>query len=773
VPGTRAALQRAVLGRPRTGREPRHRLLTQWTALPALSSRPLSSVAYATQEMMLVLALAGAGAFALVSPLSAAIALLLVVMVTGYRQTVRAYPQGGGAYLVARENLGEAPGLVAAGALLVDHVLTVAVSIAAGVSAIVAAIPAAADNRVWLAIGFLVVISIANLRGVGEAGPMSSAAAYAFVAVMLGTILTGLLRCAVGGCPPAPSAGQPAPATQALTAFLVLRAFASGAVVLAGVDAVSTGVTVFRHPQGRNAARTLAIMCTLTVILFLGVSALARGTGVVAGDGGGLFVIAEVAEAVFGAGPLVGVVLAAVTAILLLAANSAFAEFPRLASALARDRYLPRQFVARGDRMVFSNGILLLGLAAGILLVVLRADVTRLVQLYVVGVFTAFTLSQAGMVRHWLATRQPGWRRSAVINAAGAVATGVALAVVLGTRLFAGAWLVVLAIPTTALVMARIRRHYRQVSLQLRAGVAEPQPAPANHVVILLDRVDEAAARALSYAQTIRPVSIAALGVPLPDADLERRWADLAPEIPLEVLQPARAPGTAEALRAALAERSAANGEATFTTAIIPETLSHGWVQQLREHRLALRLKTLLLADGRLVVADLTSPPGGPGPYTIEDPAEHHVVVLVSGVHKATLRALAYAEGLRATSVRAMSVNLDTERTGAMLEQWEDWGIEIPLDLVDSPFRSLAATVRRYVREFAPDGRRSIVTCVLPEFVVARWWQAPLHNQTALVVKATLLFERGVVTTSVPYVLRGDLDEALPQAADDPGAGTG
>jgi amino acid transporter len=760
VPGTRAAMKRAVLGRPRHSRQLRHQLLPKWMALPVFTSDPLSSVAYATQEMLFVLVLAGAGAFRLVGPLAVAVVLLLAIVVTSYRQTVRAYPHGGGAYIVARQNLGEAPGLLAAGALLIDYVLTVSVSIAAGVAAIVAALPDVAQHRVVLALGLLAVVAVANLRGVREAGALFAVPTYGFVASILALVATGLVRCAVQGCPAAPTAGLDVPAVQGVTLFLVLRAFASGSTALTGVEAISNGVTAFRRPQSRNAATTLAIMGVLSGSMFLGISFLARATGVVVVEGGELTVVAQIAQAVFGHGPLFYLVQIMTMAILVLAANTAFADFPRLASVLARDRYVPRQFVARGDRLVFSNGIVALTATAATLLIVYQASVTRLIQLYVVGVFTSFTLSQAGMVRHWLRLREPGWERSAVVNGVGAVTTGVVLVVVAVTKFTGGAWIVLVGVPLVAAALRKVHRHYAEVSLELRSGVVEPEPLRPNHMVILLDRVDEAAARALSYARTVSPASVTALGVPLPGADLERRWRDLTPDVPLRVLQPAEAPHTARVLRDALVGECDRHGTEAFTTALVPETLSRNWLQQLREHRLALRLKSLLLGDGRIVVTDLTSPPGGPGPYTVEEPAEHHVVVMVAGVHRATLRAITYAQGLQATSLRAMTVNLDTERTGAMLEQWEDWGIDVPLELVDSPFRSLSSTVRGYVREFAPDGRRTVVSCVLPEFVVARWWQASLHNQSALAVKATLLFQRGVVVTSVPYRLRGPTADA-------------
>jgi amino acid transporter len=758
VPGPRAATKRLLLGRPRSSRELGHQLLPRWMALPVFSSDPLSSVAYATQEMMLILVLVGTGAFALVGPLAAAVAVLLVIVIASYRQTVRAYPRGGGAYVVARENLGETPGLVAAGALLVDYTLTVAVSVAAGVAAIAAALPGFGDHRVPLALLLVALVALANLRGVRETGLLFAIPTYSFVVVMGVLILTGVGRCVLGECPQAASAGTVVEPVQGLTLFLVLRAFSSGAAALTGVEAITNGVTAFRYPQSRNAASTLAITGTIAVILFLGVSYLAVATGVVPVEGAELTVVAEIADAVFGGGVGFFAVQLVTALILVLAANTAFADFPRLASVLARDRWLPRQLVARGDRLAFSNGIVLLSAAAMVLIVVYAASVTELIQLYIVGVFISFTLSQAGMVRHWLRLRTEGWRRSIALNGVGAASTGLVLVVIAVTKFLGGAWLVLLAIPLLVLLMRAINRHYTAVSLTLQAHVADAEPRRELHTLLLIDRVDEPAARALSYALSSRPASITALAVPIEGEDVAARWRALAPDVHLKILQPADSRGVVSALAEAVHREAIAHGPGAFTNAIVVETLSRTWVEQVAEHRLALRVKQRLIGDGSIVVSDLTSPVGGPGPYAIEQPVEHHVVVLVNAVNSATRRALRYAQLLQGTSLRALSVSLEGERSSRLLEQWVDWGIDVPLELVDAPFRSLTRSTRRYIRDFAPDGRHTVVTCVLPEFTLSRWYHQPLHNQSALQIKGSLLFERGVVTTSVPYALGALLD---------------
>ncbi|MGH8931969.1 MAG: APC family permease [Egibacteraceae bacterium] len=746
-------IKRVLIGRPMASRELGHQLLPKWMALPVFSSDPLSSVAYATEEMMLVLALAGAGAFGLITPLAAAVALLLVVVVTSYRQTVRAYPHGGGAYIVARQNLGDIPGLTAASALLIDYVLTVSVSIAAGVAAITSAVPPLSPHRVLLAIGFVLLVMSANLRGVKEAGTVFALPTYTFVVVMGVLIVTGLVRC-LSGCPAVPftDLGQPE-AEAALTLFLVLHAFSSGSTALTGIEAISNGVPAFRYPQSRNAATTLGIMGAIAVLLFAGISFLATHIdGIAAYEGLHRTVTSQIAGAVFGPSSLGFYLVQIVTAaILILAANTAYQDFPRLSSVLASDRFLPRQFLARGDRLVFSNGIAVLTILAVLLLVVFDADVSRLIQLYVVGVFTSFTLSQAGMVRHWLAVREPRWRRSLTINAVGAATTAVVLVIVAYTKFASGAWIVIVAIPVVVFAMGRIRRHYQQVSIELRAGVAEPDPPRRHRMLILEDRVDAATAAALSYAYGTHPVDLRALAPRDAAPDVADRWHALAPDVPLDLLDPSR--GVVDAFAAGT--RSYANRHPdSFTVAIVPETRSGSWLEVIRRHRRAQRVKSALVGERSIVVANVVANPG-PLPSTIAEPVTHHVIVLVAGVHNATLRALAYAKGLGATTVTALSISLEREGAERMLNEWDDWDIDVPLELVDSPFRSIAPTLRTYIRGFHADGTHTFVTCVLPEFVLDHWWHRLLHNQTALLIKSVLLFEPGVVTTSIPYPISG------------------
>ena len=743
-----STLKRVVIGRPRASRELKHQLLPKWMALPVFSSDPMSSVAYATEEMMLVLSLAGAGYFSqLVPPLALAVATLLVIVVISYRQTVMAYPQGGGAYIVSRENLGEVPGLTAASAILIDYILTVSVSTAAGVAAISSAAPELDGYRVPIALGFVLLVTLANLRGVKEAGLLFAVPTYTFVATIYLLIIVGLVRC-VGGCPQAPVDTHVIHAEMGLGLFLILRAFSSGATALTGVEAISDGVSAFRYPQSKNAASTLAIMGVIAVTMFLGISSLAVLVNATAYEGMERTVVAQIALAVFGQGPAFYLVQIVTAAILILAANTAYADFPRLASILAGDRFLPRQFLSRGDRLVFSNGVIALAVMASILLIAFGAEVSRLIQLYVVGVFTSFTLSQAGMVVRRLRLRETNWRRSAVISGIGALTTGLVLVVVAITKFMGGAWIVIVAIPLLVVLMHRIHVHYRDVSLNLRAGVAEAEQSRRTNMIVLLDRVDESVARALSYARGVNPASLTAVAVPLPGSEVQEAWERLAPDVPLTILRPAAGRGVADDLiKHVRAFDQDHPGE--FTSAIVTERVSRGLLDVVRSHRLAVRIKAGLVGAG-VVVTNVTGPEGQ-GPYEVRDPVEHHVVVLVSAVHKATTRAIAYAQGLHGTTIRALSISLDGEASNRLLQEWEDWGVEIPLELVDSPFRSLADSVRGYIRDFVPDGRRTVVTCVVPEFVLPKFAHRPLHNQTALIIKAALLTEDGVVVTSVPY----------------------
>ncbi|MFG3171478.1 APC family permease [Streptomyces sp. NPDC048200] len=635
-------LKRLVIGRAMRSDELHGTLLPKRLALPIFASDPLSSVAYATQEILLVLTLGGLTYLHFTPWIAGAVVVLLTVVVLSYRQVVHAYPSGGGSFEVASTNLGPSAGLVVAASLLVDYVMTVAVSVASGVDNIISAIPALAHQRVLMALVFVAVLAAINLRGMRESGRAFAAPTYLFIGGVLIMVITGLIRYALGDAPVAESAAygvRPAPSDAHLTGLalvmLVLRAFSSGCTALTGVEAISNGVPAFRKPKSRNAASTLAAMGGLAILMFVGVTTLAlvakvhitddscRLTGLSdCADYTQRTVIAQIAAAVFGGESSFGFYfIQAVTAlVLILAANTAFNGFPLLSSILAQHRYLPHQLHNRGDRLAFSNGILALAIVAGLLLWGYRANVTSLIHLYILGVFTSFTLSQLGMVRHWnraLRTEpDPAARRrqhtARVINAVGAVFTGIVLLIVLVTKFTQGAWLAVLAATVLWVLMRAIRRHYDATAAEL--AVTDP------------------------HAELVPP--------------------------------------------------------------------------------------------GRVLA-----------------------IVLVSKVHKPTLRALAYARAIHPDRLEALTVSVDAEDTDELRRRWEELAIDVPLKVVDSPYREITRPVVGYVRSVRRDSPRDVVAVFIPEYVVGHWWENALHNQSALWLKSRLLFTPGVMVTSVPWQL--------------------
>jgi len=625
--------KRFLLGRPLRSERLGETLLPKKLALPVFCSDPLSSNAYATEEILLMLSLGGLTLLHLTPWIAAVVIALLVVVVASYRQTCHAYPSGGGAYAVSRANLGQSASLVAASALLVDYVLTVAVSVAAGVQNIVSAIPVLAPHAVSVSIGLIAVLALMNLRGVKESGTLFAIPTYGFIAVVLTMIAVGFVRFAAGDLPPAESAPYGITAATHASGLVVLllamRAFASGCTALTGVEAVSNGVPNFRPPKSRNAASTLAIMGTVTIAMFAGLTVLALVTDVhVVSNAAQLTgaptgyeqrtVIAQVAGAVFGGYQSIGffAVQAFTAAILVLAANTAFNGFPILGSLLGHDGFLPRQFARRGDRLVFSNGILILSALACLLIWVFDASTTRLIQLYIIGVFVSFTLSQAGMVVHWTRKlREPSaavasMHRSRAINALGAVFTALVLVVVLITKFTHGAWIVVLAMPALFLLMKGIRRYYDRVNAELK-----------------------------------------------------------------------------------------------------------------------------------------------PSPGGVALPARVFAIVLVSKLHTPALRALAYARATRPTSLTAVTVNTDQEDSDLLLREWSERDIPVPLKVLHSPYRDVTGPVLSYVKDVRRNSPRDLVAVFIPEYVVGHWWEALLHNQSALRLKARLLFQPGVMVINVPWQL--------------------
>jgi len=745
------AFKRIILGRPMSSGELEHTLLPKRLALPVFASDALSSMAYATQEILIVLALAGTAALSLVFPISLAVSVLLAIVIMSYRQIVRAYPGGGGAYVVARENLGFTAGLAVGAALLLDYILTVSVSITAGGDAIVSAFPELAAHKVELTVALILLVTLANLRGSKESGRIFAVPTYGFVLAMYALIVTGIIKC-FGGCPQAATADHHLEVASGITLFLLLKAFAAGTTALTGVEAIAEGVPVFRFPQSRNAAATLGVLGVLSISMLIGLAWLTDKTNVVFEHGAELTSVAQVAEAVYGRGLMFYVTQVVTALILILAANTAYTGFPVLASILAQDRMMPRQFRSRGDRLVFSNGIVILAIFAILLVYVFDANLNQLIQLYLVGVFLSFTLAQFGTVARWRRTQEPGWRRSASINAVGGAVTGIVLVVVVLTKFETGAWIIIAATPCVMFLMRAIYLHYTDVSSQL----ADEQRRPVDrrpghqHMVILISTVDVAVTRALGYARSARPNT---LTVVTTDRAVLAACRRLAPDMEIELLEgggPIR-----PRLKEYLANRRTELSEDDFLTLLIPEILESGSLFEILRRPGIHRLKGWLLNEPGVQVMDIPVVKQAIDPHAdhAHEPARNYALVLVAGVHNATLQAIEYAETLRPTDLRAVSFGLDPAESGTLGMTWLDAGIPHPLEIDDAPFRDLGRSLLGYIRAFEPDGIHTVVTVVLPEFVTKKRRHRILHGQTALIIKRHLLFEPGVVTVSVPYHL--------------------
>jgi amino acid transporter len=595
--------KRLVVGRPIPSHAAHHERLSRFTGLAVLSSDPLSSVAYATEEILRVLVVAGVSSLYVSTPIAVLIAGILAVVVFSYRQTIHAYPSGGGAYIVAKDNLGELPALVAAGALLIDYVLTVAVSIAAGVAAITSAFPESGLNQVWMAVGFVVLLTIGNLRGVRESGRLFALPTYFFVVSLLGLIAAGAWRAIAGDAVAVTTTDPMTPTGEALTALLLLRAFANGCTAMTGVEAVSNGVPAFKAPESRNAAATMATMAVLSIVMFVGLTALATAYQIV--PSAHETVVSQLARGVFGGrGVPYYAVQAATMLILILAANTAYADFPRLASILARDGYVPRQLQNQGDRLAFSNGILGLSVFAVVLLVVYGGDTHSLIPLYMIGVFLSFTLSQAGMVAHWRRARQAGWRTSAIVNGIGACVTGLVLIVVAITKTAEGAWIILLLIPVHVVAFRIVNQHYRHVAQQLSVNGWTPSRRH-NIVIVPVSGVHRAVVQAVEYAKTLSP-DVRAVYVSLDGAaskqvsDAWRIWGQGVPLLMLESPYRSLMQPLLEYVERVSRERSDA-----FVTVVLPEFVPARWWQHLFHNQRALLIKGALLFKPNIVLTNV------------------------------------------------------------------------------------------------------------------------------------------------------------------------
>jgi amino acid transporter len=599
-----SSLKRIILGQPLATAAEKHERLGKISGLAVFSSDALSSVAYGTEEILLILVTAGTAALTLGLPIMVGIVVLVVIVAISYWQTIHAYPSGGGAYIVAKDNLGTLPGLVAGAALLIDYVLTVAVSTAAGVAAITSALPLLYPWRVTLCVLSVIGVTIANLRGLRESGRLFTIPTYWFIGSMFLLTLAGLWRVVSGTVQPLPA--EHVTATNALTIFLILRAFSSGCATLTGIEAVSNGIPAFRQPEPRNASITLAWMAGILGGTSIGMAFLAHAYGVIPRETE--TVVSMLARGIFGESLLYFNIQAATALILFLAVNTSFQDFPRLSSIMAKDGFMPRQMANRGDRLVFSNGILILAAVSIVLLIVFQGSVNALIPLYAVGVFLSFTLSQAGMVRHWLKEEHPA-PHHILLNGLGAVSTGVVLLVIASTKFTHGAWMVIVLIPVIVLGFVRVHRHYQLVAERLSlAGAARPR-----------------------------------IG-------------------------------------------------------------------------------------------------------------KNPVVVLVAGIHKGVVEALEYAKAI-SPNVTALTVDLDPTQTTRLRLKWPEWAPDVPLVVLESPYRSILRPLLEYIDRMERQGEGRYLTVVLPEFIPSHWWEHFLHNQTALLVKAALLFKPGKVTVSIPYHL--------------------
>ena len=597
-------LKRWLVGNPLKTSQAAHQRLSKLVALAVFSSDALSSVAYATEEILLVLILAGAAAVWLSLPVSLAIVLLLVILTVSYRQIIYAYPGGGGAYTVAKSNLGTWAGLVAAAALIIDYVLTVAVSTAAGIAAVTSAIPALFPHREALCLLTILLVVVLNLRGVRESGRLFAVPTYLFVGSFLLMIGSGLIQVYLGTAPTYADSALNKAAVDGVSLFLILRAFSSGCTALTGIEVISNGVSAFKKPEPHNAAITMLGMAMILGVLFIGTSVLALHYGVVPKEDE--TVVSQIARLTFGPGAMYFFIQAATMAILILAANSAFAGFPRLASLLARDGYMPRQMAEMGDRLVFSNGIMILGAFSGFLIVMFRGETHALIPLYAVGVFLSFTLSQAGMVQRWISMRGPHWRKKLVVNGIGALATATATLIIAGTKFIHGAWIVIVLLPLLIMIFRGIHSHYIDLTEQIALSRdARPSRPKRNMVMIPIGGVNKAVVRAVDYARS-RGGDVRAVLVDVDQEEtalVEMKWAQWGCGVPLIVI-PSPYRSILRALLSYVEEQLEKDPEC-WITVVLPEILPAHWWQNILHNQRALLLKGALLFKDRVVLTDV------------------------------------------------------------------------------------------------------------------------------------------------------------------------
>jgi len=760
--GAGHAWKRLVLGPALPTASLAHERLGKPTALAVFASDNLSSVAYATEEILKVaVPVIGVMAFSVVMPVTFGILGVLAILLFSYRQTIKAYPSAGGAYVVTKDNFGLLTAQLAGVALLTDYVLTVSVSVAAGVAAITSVAPSSYAYRVPLAVAFIWAIAWGNLRGVRESGRLFAAPTYFFIAMMFVLLGTGIVRSLLGDLHPVPIPDDVAETAGAISLFLLLHAFASGGAAVTGVEAISNGVPAFRPPEWRNARTTLMWMGTLLGAMFLGLSYLAVQLRVVPSEQA--TVISEVGRAVFGGGALGTALLVmlqvATTLILILAANTSFADFPRLANFQASDDFMPRPLTKRGRRLVFSNGIIGLAVASTTLVVLFQADVHRLIPLYAIGVFTSFTLSQAGMAKRHLRLREPGWRPGLLINGLGAITTAVVTVVIAITKFADGAWAVVLFVPVMIWVLVRLNRQYEREHAELDVGLRPFERGPGTRpaALVVVEDLDRKTIHALQYAKTIRTSSATAVHVARDGEDVrqsQRRWADLGSGMPLEILPPDHDPTTTIARRAA---RLAVDDDVTL---IVPGPARVRFLERLRRGRTGARLTRMLAPNPHVRVTLVRDHPHSAGslPTRLLPRASHRAVVLVDRPDRAAMQAVSYALSLGASDVVAVHAAVDPDTQDELIARWMDLRVPVPLDLVECWDRDVARSVERYVVDLMDP--LTEVTVVLPRRDFPRLTQRLLHDRTSRDIARALGRYEHVDIAVVPYHLGSAIGRA-------------
>src|SRR5712692_1372933 len=769
-------IKRVVIGTPIPTARAELERLTKVKALAVLSSDVISSGAYATEAILATLIAAGSATLGLTLPIAIAIVCLLAIVALSYRQTIPAYPNGGGSYIVAKDNLGTLPGLVAAASLMIDYVLTVSVSVAAGVQALATLFPALSPVPIIVSIDVVLVllIMLVNLRGVRESGSIFAIPTYIFIASALFLISVGIFKSFILQHNPLIGQFQYAQTTEPLSIFLILKSFAAGCAALTGTEAISNGIPAFKKPEARNAATTLTWMVIILGTLFIGTTVLAMSYHLEAVPTGNPTVIGQIAQQVF-TGPLFfmfPVFQLATLFILTRAANTSYADFPRLSSLLARDHFLPHQFAFRGDRLAFSIGIVCLAVLASLLLVVFQGDTTSLINLYAVGVFMSFTLSQGGMVRHWWRLRsvKKGWRRSFAINGLGALTTLLVALVIASTKFLSGAWIVVILIPLLVVMFLGIHRHYLHVERE-RTTEIPIRPKDIRHrFIVPVAQLNPATKRSLAYARSItQEVTAVHVARDRREADALRaaweEWQNTLPErdrVQLALIEPENR-SLVRCLLDYIDAMHLQYANETLTV-MLPEVAEATPLGRLLHSPIILQLKARLFFRHAIVVTNLTLPTPESALALRAKDIRHRFIVPIAALDRPSLQSLAYARSIT-LHVTAAHVAMDEQEVEEMQSKWERLQKHLApeeetyLVVIESPYRSLLRPLLAYIDTVHAMHPEETLTVILPEFVVAHWWEYPLHNQTAFQLKTALLARPGIVVTDIPQHLPPDSRE--------------